>query len=183
MRQTFILTALLAGALLTACGGAGATPGGGAPTVAGGQPTGAAVTDAAKLCDLLGPGDFAAVGISGAGPVKANVDESGAYCVYAGQSAGTGGIEFDAFVGDDAEGTFDTIMQESVGSPAAITVAGADEAMAADGVAGKSDQYASITVRKGKLVFTIGVPGGAGMSAKLATLAAVVLGRAAALTG
>jgi hypothetical protein len=174
-------------ALVAACGGGASTSGPGATTAAtgpggGGQATGAPVTDLTKLCDLLGPGDFAAVGINGAAAPTVNSDGPGsAYCVYAGQSAATGGIEFDVFVDEDAEGVFDTIVAESSGELTPATIPGVDEALGTDGVAGQADGYGTVVVRKGPLVFTIAAPGGPGTALKLSGLAAVVIARAAGL--
>jgi hypothetical protein len=92
------------------------------------------------------------------------------------------GSSFDVFADDDGAGTYQTIIDE-LGALSAANVAGADEALGTDGVAGKADAPASIVVRKGDLVFTIGVPGGAGRRATLELLAAVVLSRGAGLTG
>lgn len=174
-------------ALLAACGGGTQTSGPGATTAGtgpggGGQATGAPVTDLTKLCDLLGPGDFAAVGINGAATPTVSSDGPGsAYCVYAGQSAATGGIEFDVFVDEDAEAVFDTIVAESSGELTPATIPGVDDALGTDGVAGQADGYGTVVVRKGPLVFTIAAPGGPGTALKLSGLAAVVIARAAGL--
>jgi hypothetical protein len=174
-------------ALVAACGGGTATNGPGATTTAtgpggGGQPTGAAVTDLTKLCDLLGPGDFATVGIAGAAAPTMNTDGPGsAYCVYAGESAATGGIEFDVFVDEDAEGVFDTIVDGTSGDLGSVTIPGVDAAVGTDGVAGRADGYGTVVVRKGPLVFTIAAPGGPGTTLKLSTLAGIVIARAAGL--
>lgn len=178
-----VIAMALAGAILAACGGgAAATPGASGGT--GAQPTGGAVTDLTKLCELVGPGDFAAVGIGGAGVAKTNTDGPGsAYCVYSGTSGATGGIEFDVFVDEDAAGTYDTIVAETTGTLTPLPIPGVDEASGTDGTAGQTDKYAAIIVRKGNLVFTFAAPGGPGMQAKLTALAAVVIGRAAGLIG
>jgi hypothetical protein len=176
--------------LLAACGG-GPSPtgpaGGTQPPAGGGGATGGPVTDASRLCDLLGPGDFAAAGIAGAGAPTVNSDGPGsAYCVFAGTSTATGGIEFDAFVeanATDAAATFETIVTESGVDLQEIAVPGADEALGYDGVAGEAEDFAAVVVRKGNLVFTVGAPGGEGMATKLAALATLVLARGAALAG
>ena len=179
-RAASFITLALAGAVLAACGGATATPG--ATGASGGQPTGGPVTDLTKLCDLIGPGDFATVGIEGAGTVTANTDGPGsAYCVFKGTSAATGGIEFDVFVDEDAEGTYDTIVDETTGTLTPLPIPGVDEASGTDGTAGQADAYATIIVRKGPLVFTIAAPGGPGTALKLSTLAGLVIARAAGL--
>ena len=178
----------LAATLVAACGGGTTTP---APTTAGATspgggtlPTGMPVTDLTKLCDLLGPGDFAAAGIEGAAAPTVGTDGPGSeYCVYAGQSAATGGIEFDVFAGEDAAETYQTILDEVGGSPQAITIPGIAEAVATDGTAGQADAPASVVARTDNLAFTIAAPGGMGVSAKLAALAGLVVARAAGLAG
>ncbi|MGD0120986.1 MAG: hypothetical protein ABSC46_00290 [Candidatus Limnocylindrales bacterium] len=67
----------------------------------GGGALGGTVAPGGNLCGLLGPGDFAAVGVTGARtPTKNSDAPTDAYCVYAGVSSATGGIEFDVFIGD-----------------------------------------------------------------------------------
>ena len=76
------------------------------PPAAGpdGGATGGSVTDAQHLADLLGPGDFSAAGVPGAGTPTVNPGDPGSvFVVYAGKSGGTGGIEFDAVLGDTAD--------------------------------------------------------------------------------
>jgi hypothetical protein len=182
-RRAAPITSMLMALVVAACGGGpGATTAGATSGTGGNQPTGGPVTDLTRLCDLLGPGDFAAVGIEGAGAVTANTDGPGsAYCVYKGTSAATGGIEFDVFVDEDAKGTFDTIVGETASSLTPLPLPGVDEAVGTDGTAGQTDAYATIVVRKANLVFTIAAPGGSGMQAKLGALVAVVLARAAGL--
>ena len=183
-----VALAIAVGGLLVACGGGAATtspPGGSATSQpgGGGLPTGAPVTDLTKLCDLLGPGDFEAVGIASTGAPTASSDGPGsAYCSYTGAPAANGGVEFDVFVDDDAAGTFQTILGE-IGSVAPAEMPGVDEAAASDGIAGQPDRPASIVVRKGKLVFTIAAPGGPNNSLMLEQLAALVLARGAGLAG
>jgi hypothetical protein len=188
----------LAAALVAACGGgnptatgagAGATTG--ATTSGGGGgaalPTGVPVTDVLKLCNLLGPGDFAAAGIAGAGTVTANYDDGGAgYCTYTTTSAAQGGIEFDAFVdasAADAQSTYDTITQETDQTLTPVTIPGADAAVAAEGTPGDPAKFAAVVVRKGNLSFTIGVPSTEGVLLQLTALSTLVLARAAAVTG
>jgi hypothetical protein len=179
--------------LVAACGGGGAStaaPGGaatGAPAGtagAGTLATGMAVTDVTKLCDLLGAGDFAVAGITGAGTVTANTDGPGtAYCVYSGESAGTGGIEFDIFVGADAADTYETILGEVGGDMQPITIPGVVKAVATEGTVGKPDAPASVVVQTSNLAFTIAAPAGEGVAARLATLAALVIARGVGLQG
>lgn len=182
-----VALAITVAGVLVACGGgstATTPPGGGSTTApAGGLPTGAPVTDLTRLCDLLGPGDFAAVGISGTTTPTVNSDGPGsAYCAYTGASAANGGVEFDVFVDDDPAGTYATIVGE-IGNVAPTDIAGVDEAAATDGIAGQPDQPAAVVVRAGKLVFTIAAPGGPNNSLMLEQLAALVLARGAGLAG
>ena len=126
--------------LIVTLAAAGCGGGGGAPAPASGAATGPAAASAAPsaaasmgagnggatggpvaaggdLCGLLGPGDFAAAGVAGAGALTSNsTPPTDYYCVYAGTSSGTGGIEFDAFLlasADDPDGVFDTVLNES----------------------------------------------------------------------
>lgn len=176
---------LVALAAFAGCGDRTATvgPDDRPPTDPPAQPTGTIVTDPAKLCDLLGPGDFDAAGIAGAAPPTVTSDGPGsAACVFAGTSAATGGIEFDAFIDDDPASVYATITAGVAAELSAIDVDGADVAAGWDGTDGAADQFGRIVVQAGRLVFTIGVPGGDGVAAELASLADLVAGRAAALT-
>jgi hypothetical protein len=177
-------------AIVAGCSGGGATSTA-APTTAavattsgntGGLPTGAPVTDLTALCRLLGPGDFAAVGIEGAGAPTSTSDGPGtAYCAYKGVSAAKGGIELDVFVDPDAEGTFTTITEETAAALNELPLPGVDQAVGTDGTAGVEDDFATVIIRKGNLVFTIAAPGGPGVTARLLALAGVVLARGAGL--
>jgi hypothetical protein len=176
------------GAATSAPGGATAAPGGAtsAPAATGGTgslATGGPVTDLTKLCDLLGPGDFTNLTILGAGTATVHSDGPGsAYCSFTGTSAAEGGIEFDVFVGDDADGTYNTIMGEATGLEPA-TVAGSDKSAITAGVEGQADKPAAVLVKKGKLVFTIAIPAGLYRKAAVNALALIVLSRGAGLTG
>jgi hypothetical protein len=176
---------------------AGGTPGAGGgssqgpaatstPAAGGGGATGGTVAAGDDLCKLLGPGDFAAVGVSGTGPaVENNQDNSNVYCVYAGKSAATGGVEFDAFLADtkaDSEASFNTLAApmldlEGVGKAA---FPDADGAMLRTDI---PDGYAGIAIWKGKLAFDIGIPMGDQAKDQLIALAKLVLDRAKGLTG
>ena len=168
---------------------AGPTAGDASPGAASVEPTtdfpvGGAVTDATRLCDLLGPGDFELAGVAGAGIPEVATDGPGsAYCVYAGESGATGGIELDAFVDEDPQAVYDTIRGESSEALAAMTVPGADQAEGWEGVEGDAGRFARIVVRSGNLVFAISAPGGEGMDARLAALATLVVARGSALAG
>lgn len=193
----------LALVLLAACTG-GSSPGapaGGATTAASSAPVASAASVApvspgsgggnggpvaagGDLCGLLGPGDFAAAGVAGTGkPTENNPDANDAYCVYAGKSAGTGGVEFDAFL---AASSADSKASYDAASAPMLDFAGAGKAAFpdADGAAVRNDipgGYAGITVWKGKLVFDIGIPTTSTSQAQLIALAKLVLQRAAGL--
>jgi hypothetical protein len=193
-----------AAVLLVGCSGSGAassngaaaSSGNGAPaSVAaggGGGGTGGPVAAGGDLCKLLGPGDFAAVGVADAsGPTENPTDPLNNYCVYRGKSSATGGIEFDVSVSDtaaDAQGVFPSMFGEGefVASDVSnVELAGADEARLGLPNAETSTDPAIIAVRKGKLTFNIGmgVPYADVQHAgdQLKQLAALVLERGAAL--
>ena len=137
------------------------------------------ITPGPDLCTLLGAADFTAAGVSGAGSVSKNSpDTSDFYCVYAGKSGATGGIEFDAVVADSAtiDDTFKTVSEEMgvVLTDVTSSVPGADKALLATAPP-------VIVVRSGNLVFDISFPSSPTASGQLATLAALVIQRAAAL--
>jgi hypothetical protein len=142
--------------------------------------TGGPVALGGNMCSLLGPGDFAAAGVAGASAPTVNSDENGGrYCVYAGKSGATGGIEFDAFTGDPV-GTYQTIAGETgtLTELAATDLPGADQAgVNLSGTGG----VAAIVVRKGQLIFDMSFPGGPQARAELIALSALVMERAAAL--
>jgi hypothetical protein len=164
-------------AATTAPGGVTAGPGGGSLA------TGGPITDVTKLCGLLGPGDFEQLTITGAGTATVNSDGPGsAYCSFTAVSAAQGGIEFDVFVGDDPDGTYNTILGETTGL-APSTIAGSDKSAMTAGVEGQVDKPAAVLVQKGKLVFTIAVPAGLYREAALNALSLIVLSRSAGLTG
>ncbi len=179
-RSRVVAVAIVLLIVLAGCGRDGSAtvqPGG------TGLATGGPVSDVAKLCDLLGPGDFEAVGITGTGTPTASSDGPGsASCAYTAAGAANGGVELEVFVGDDPEGAYEAILS-GLGSVAPTDIPGVDEAVAGDGIAGVPDQPAAVVVRKGNLVFTIATPGGPNNSLLLEQLAAVVLVRGAALAG
>ena len=189
--QGFLAT-VVAAAFVAGCssGGSGTSAAPTTPAVAttsgntGGLPTGAPVTDLTALCGLLGPGDFAAVGIQGAtAPTTSSDGPGSAYCVYNGLSAAKGGIELDVFVDPDAAGTFTTITEETAAELTDLPLPGVDQAVGTDGTAGVEDEFATVVIRKGNLVFTIAAPGGPGMTAKLLALAGLVVARGASFVG
>ena len=134
-------------------------------------------------CALLAPADFLAAGVTGARAPTKNPDERGAYCIYAGKSGGTGGIEFDVFVtdgGNDAKAVYAEVRYSGGPGAAKNAVPGADESEVFK-VAG-SPPYTTIAVRKGKLVFGVSVPTGAKSQEAVTGLAKLVLQRADKLT-
>jgi hypothetical protein len=156
-----------------------------APASAGsGGDIGGPVAAGSDLCGLLGPGDFAAAGVAGTGKAtENNADANDVYCVYAGKSAGTGGVEFDAFL---AASSADSKASYDAAAAPMLDFAGAGKAAFpdADGAAVRNDipgGYAGITVWKGKLVFDIGIPTTDKSQAQLIALAKLVLLRAAGL--
>jgi hypothetical protein len=183
----------------TACSGAGSGASSGA-TAAGATATGSVAASGAApspvsgggavalgddLCGLLGPGDFTAVGVAGTATAKENnTDANNVYCVYAGNSAGTGGVEFDAFL---AGSTADSEASFTSASAPMLDFAGIAKAAFpdADGAALRTDipgPYAGIALWKGKLVFDIGIPTSDGAKDQLIALAKIVLERAKGLT-
>jgi hypothetical protein len=174
---------VLAGVVL-GCGSSGsvAVTGTGPNTSpAGGGALGGSVSQNGDLCGLLGPGDFAAAGIVGAGtPVKTSDGSYDAYCLYGGTSGGSDGIEFDIFIGDPLE-TYQQIQSTEGYSvdDATADLPGADEAgtnLAGDG------GIVAIGVRQGQVCIDISFPGGAGDRDKLVALARLVIQRDTALT-
>jgi hypothetical protein len=195
---------VMAAALLAGCSGSGAASsnepiasgGSGAPASVvaggGGGGTGGPVAAGGDLCKLLGPGDFAAVGVTDAsGPTENPTDPLNNYCVYRGKSSATGGIEFDVSVSKtaaDAQGVFPSMFGEGeflASDISNVELSGADEARLGLPSAETSTDPAVIGVRKGKLTFGIGmgVPFADVRHAgdQLKQLAALVLQRAAAL--
>lgn len=155
----------------------------GNPTVGGG--TGGSVAAGDDLCKLLGPADFAAVGVAGTGtPSENNQDNSNVYCVFSGKSAATGGVEFDAFLADtsaDAQATFSEIAAPMVDLQGLGKAAfpSADGAMLRTDI---PDGYAGIAIWMGKLAFDIGIPMGDQAKDQLIALAKLVLERSAGIT-
>ena len=148
---------------------------------------GGIVARGGDLCGLLGPGDFLAAGVPGAGPPSSNsTPPADYYCVYAGRSSYMGGIEFDAFLADsaaDAASIFKTVTKETA-DPDAIDPAKAmllHHALLSLKAPGDPRSFASIDVRKGRLVFAIGFPSGPQAEAQLLALARLVLQRGAGL--
>jgi hypothetical protein len=137
----------------------------------------------AAMCALT-PADFQAVGITNAAKPTANVQDNGAsaYCVYAGKSSATGGIELDVFhpAGGnvaDAKETLRLAIGEGTSGLTPINVPGADEAQWSAATKSGGPAFAAIAVRRGTLVFVLGFPTGPNAQTQLMKLAAVVLQR------
>ncbi len=172
-----VLAALLAG-----CGGAAtATPGSaasGTPAPASSQ---AATQDGGAVgqidCSLLAPSDFTGAGITGASAPSDNPDGTSHYCVYAGTSGATGGIELDVFLDDsvtNAQATYETATGEG---PTGPPPAGATFDQASYGAA---DGHGFLVVRQGPLTFALSAPDSPATAAALVALANLVVQRAGA---
>lgn len=144
---------------------------------------GIAPKSGAQMCALTAE-DFTKAGVRGAGKPSANVQDRGAsvYCVYAGKSSATGGIELDVFypAGEtqaDAKETFATAIAEGGSALKPIAISGADEARwSAEAVSG-GPKFATMTVRRGTLVFSLGIPTSAAAQKQLTDLATLVVQR------
>jgi hypothetical protein len=137
----------------------------------------------ATMCALT-PADFQGVGITSAAKPSANVQDGGAsvYCVYAGKSSATGGIELDVFnpAGPsvaDAKETFRTGIAEGSSGMQPIKIGGADEAQWSAAARSGGPPFATLAVRRGTLVFILGIPTSANAETQLTRLAALVLQR------
>jgi hypothetical protein len=161
-------------------GGGGTTATATATAAAGGGALGGTVGQGGDFCALLGPGDFAAVGVSGARAATKNSDApTDAYCVYSGVSGATGGIEFDIFLGDPVA-TYQQI--KSNGGILADDATGDLPGVDAAGTQSNASGWADIGVRKGQMSFDIDVPASSGARAQLITLAKLVLQRGSGLS-
>jgi hypothetical protein len=128
------------------------------------------------LCALLTPVDFQAAGVAGAKAPMRNGTGNDAYCVYAGKSSATGGIELDVFIVPDvkdAKATYKELQYGAAGKAAILR--GADQAEVT--LVKGPPAYTTIAVRKGKLVFGLGVPTTAKSSEAVLGLARLVLER------
>jgi len=133
-----------------------------------------------EYCGFLTPEDFKAAGVAGAGKPTTNGDDAGAFCVYAGKSSATGGIEFDFFVAPkdaDAEAIWDEVRPgKAKRASVAKSLPGAELAEIAKET-GKVN-YTSLGVKRGKVVFHIGVPTTPKSEEAVLALARLVLQRA-----
>jgi hypothetical protein len=134
---------------------------------------------APDLCGLLSPADFQSAGVAAAKPPTRNGTGNDAYCVYAGKSSATGGIELDVFVTPDANEA-KAVYAEVRGAPSkAVSIEGADQAEVSQ-VPGPP-AFTAITVRKGKLVFGLGIPATTKSQEQVVALARLALQRGSAL--
>ena len=178
MRTLFVVILLLT----AACGGGGTTPtigpGVTSPPVSTNAPAPGGLPTGAELCGLLTADDWNEFGYVVAASPGINSDGPGnAYCVYAGESGATGGLELDAFVdatAEDAQATLETITGEGP-ELQPVDVADADVALI-----GTGGDYAVIAVRRGSFTFTIALPAGDEAETQLKTLASSVISRSAA---
>jgi hypothetical protein len=138
---------------------------------------------AQEVCALLAPADFTAAGVAGTAPAEGVTDVyGGVFCVYAGRSAGTGGVEFDLFrrttPAEDAQ-LWDNVANFAHASSATReSLPGAEDLRLS--LAVDSPPYAAIAVKTATLVFTIGIPPGPGAEKALLELARRVMERAPA---
>jgi hypothetical protein len=138
----------------------------------------------ASMCALTAA-DFKAAGVAGAASKPtANVQDAGASasCVYAGKSSATGGIELDVFYPaganrDEVMVTYVNALGEAGAAGKPIKFAGADEARWAPDAVSGGPAYALIGVRRGSLVFVVGIPTGKDAQERLTKLAELVLKR------
>jgi hypothetical protein len=154
----------------------GETP---SPATSGGA-LGGAVAKGGNFCGLLGPGDFAAAGVSGARtPTKNSDGPADAYCVYSGVSGATGGIEFDIFLGDPVASYQQIVLNGALIADTTGDLPGVD---AVGTVMNGPGNMAAIGARKGTMAFDIDVPTGPKARAQLIALAKLVLVRSTALS-
>ncbi len=136
----------------------------------------------AAMCNALTVADFKSVGIMNASPPKANIQEDGvsAYCTYAGKSSATGGIELDVFYGmdlTDAKATEETAIEDVRSALKPIQIAGTDNAQWSPNAVAGGPPFATIVVRRGGLVFSLGIPSSPNAQAQLLKLTEIILKR------
>jgi len=158
-----------------------AVPSAAVPSAAtSGGALGGTVAAGGNFCELLGPGDFAAVGVSGARtPTKNSDGPADAYCLYSGMSGSTGGIEFDIFIGDPLSSYQQIVANGALIADATTGLPGVD---AVGTVMNGPGNMAAIGVQKGAMTFDIDVPTGPKARAQLIALAKLVLQRSSALS-
>ena len=137
-----------------------------------------------KLAALLGPDDFTAVGVVGAGMPTVNGESGSAYVVYAGNSSAGGGIEVDVFVLDTPEDAAAMVYDPGLFAldDATKQRMGADRAtfIGATATNDGTSTYDTIWVQQGRLVADIGIPTTATSRDQLLALGKLVLDRSTA---
>lgn len=146
-------------------------------------PAGIAPKSGAQMCALT-PADFQAAGVASAAKPTANVQDGGAsvYCVYAGKSSATGGIELDVFYSAgatpaDVKDTYDTAIGEGSSTLKPLRLAGTDEARWSPSAKSGGPSFATVAVRRANLVFVLGIPTSKDAEAQVTKLATLVLQR------
>ena len=174
-------TAVAVSAVPSAAVPTAAVPSAAAPSPAtSGGALGGSVAKGGNFCGLLGPGDFAAVGVSGARtPTKNSDGPADAYCVYSGISGATGGIEFDIFIGDPVSSYQQIVANGALIADTTGDLPGVDNVGT---VMNGPGNMAAIGVQKGAMTFDIDVPTGPKARAQLIALAKLVLERSSALS-
>jgi hypothetical protein len=149
-------------------------------TATGTAALGGPVAKGGNFCGLLGPGDFLAVGVSGAHtPTKNSDGTADAYCVYAGVSGATGGVEFDIFTGDPVSSYQQIVSNAALIADTTGDLPGVDNVgMVTSG----PGNMAAIGVQKGRMTFDIDIPAGPKARAQLIALAKLVLERGIGLS-
>jgi len=135
------------------------------------------------LCYLLTAADFTDAGVPGAGTLITNEYDTDYFCVWAGKSVATGGIEMDAFIDDDPvdrDETFDSVSTGDSAEDVTAQVAGAQRANIGT-TTSDGPEFAEIAVQSGNFIFGIGIPSTGDWRTQLIALANLVLTRAAAV--
>lgn len=173
--------AVAVSAVPSAAAPSAATPSAAVPSAAtSGGALGGSVAKGGNFCGLLGPGDFAAVGVSGARtPTKNSDGPADAYCVYSGISGATGGIEFDIFIGDPVSSYQQIVANGALIADTTGDLPGVDNVGT---VMNGPGNMAAIGVQKGAMTFDIDVPTGPKAREQLIALAKLVLERSSALS-
>ncbi|HEY8209299.1 MAG TPA: hypothetical protein VIG99_17545 [Myxococcaceae bacterium] len=138
-----------------------------------------ALGSGAKMCEALTVADLKAAGLApDAKGLSANVPEpTSAYCVYAGKSGATGGIELDLFdAAGDVKGTWETILGE-MAPPKPAGLPGTDESVIDLEAVSGGPKFAVLVARRGNLVFSLSLPAGPKAKDQLFSLAKLVLAR------
>jgi hypothetical protein len=104
------------------------------------------------------------------------------YCVYAGKSAATGGIELDVFypagvTPADIKETFETAIGEASSTLKPLKLPGADAAQWSPTAKSGGPAFATVAVRRASLVFTLGIPASKDAETQLSKLATLLLQR------